>query len=276
MVLASGSEEVRELAAEIEARAPLPPHVDAQAAIGAVMCTLTERLTAGEAYELLDAVPDHVRPIFERCVLHREGTPADRFGRAELVERVAVHLGVTPTHGEAICRAVFGALQRRLPSDLIAHVGAQLPRGLRELWLEPTPTSPKVTDPGAARNEVLEAIARADLPPEVDPAQAFAAVMCTVCQRLSGGEVQDVYLGLPATLRPLVAQCVLHRGEHAETFDRDELLRRIAAHLGVTDAQAEPVARAVFEAVKTVLPDKEIADVTSQLPQDLRDLWAAS
>jgi uncharacterized protein (DUF2267 family) len=58
-------------------------------------------------------------------------------------------------------------------------------------------------------------------------------------------------------------------------FGDDELLRRVADHLGTDEERAEIVARAVFAAVKRVLPDDEIASVASQLPEPLLALWSA-
>jgi uncharacterized protein (DUF2267 family) len=129
---------------------------------------------------------------------------------------------------------------------------------------------------GVARQEVLAEIEeRAPLPKGITSADAFSAVMCTFAQRMSGGEARDVLLGLPDTLRPLVTQCLAHRGEPATPFDGPQFLKRLGEHLGTTALVAEQIARAVFAAVKRILPDKEVGDVASQLPWELRDLWVS-
>jgi uncharacterized protein (DUF2267 family) len=67
--------------------------------------------------------------------------------------------------------------------------------------------------------------------------------------------------------------CARHRGERGEVFDRAEFLRRVAAHLNVSVPQAEEISRAVFAAVRRRLPSKEVGDVASQLPRELKELW---
>jgi uncharacterized protein (DUF2267 family) len=259
----------------VEAHASLPRHISAGEAISAVMCALTERLTSGEAHELLEALPRSVRPLFARCDGHRGRRPVAKLDRAEFLDRVARHLAVTPAHAELVCAAVFEAVSDELPPKLADDVAHQLPRDLQELWLYPQPYtlgSPVLTQDDA--REVLDAIAtRVELPAETTPADAFAAVMCALCDRLSGGEARDVLLGLPLSVRPLIEHCVEHRAEPSAVFDRAQLLRRIGAHLGASDHVAIDIARAVFAAVKRVLPEKEVQDVASQLPADLVELW---
>jgi uncharacterized protein (DUF2267 family) len=74
-------------------------------------------------------------------------------------------------------------------------------------------------------------------------------------------------------LRAYVDSCVRYPLDQAEVFDRAEFLRRVAAHLHVTEPQAEAIARAVFPAVRRRLPSVEVHEVASQLPRDLKDLW---
>jgi uncharacterized protein (DUF2267 family) len=183
---------------------------------------------------------------------------------------------VTPAHAESICAAVFDALRVELPPKLLDDVAHQLPRDLQALWSSPrtigTGAAPLTKDD--ARREVFDEIEkRAQLPAGTSAADAFSAVMCVLCGRISGGEVRDVLLSLPTNLRPLVERCAAHRSEPAAVFDKQELLKRVAAHLGVATAAAESVARAVFAAVKRLLPEKEVRDVASQLPPELVELW---
>jgi uncharacterized protein (DUF2267 family) len=112
------------------------------------------------------------------------------------------------------------------------------------------------------------------LPPGVRGADAAAAVLCVLEQRLSGGEARD--LVVPERLRPGVQACARHRGERGEAFDYDEFLRRVAAHLDVSGPEAEEIARTVFAAVRRTLPVKQRQDVASQLPWDLEQLWRST
>jgi uncharacterized protein (DUF2267 family) len=261
---------------DIQLRAPLPAHVTPEAAVSAAMCALTERLTAGEAHDLLAALPSAVRPLFSRCVRHRHG-PVEKLDRAELVARVADHLGVTPVNAEAICRAVFQAVEERLSAEQARLVAHQLPRDLQELWRDTRPMGAPTESAEAARREIVGYVEEnAALPLGVVAPDAISAVMCIFSERLSGGEARDLVLGLPDTVRPLLERCLLHRGEPAARFDREQFLQRIADHMGTTLWHAEQIARAVFAGVKRFLPDKEARDISSQLPPDLRALWESA
>jgi len=100
--------------------------------------------------------------------------------------------------------------------------------------------------------------------------------MCALSERLSAGEVQDVLLSLPISIRALVDRCTLHRGEPGIVFGREGLVDRVAEHLAIEQADALPVISGVFATVKRILPWKEVNDITSQLPTDLRELWLAA
>jgi uncharacterized protein (DUF2267 family) len=261
---------------DVERGGPIPSTSSTEETARAVMCTLAERLTAGEAHEVLEHLPAAARPLFDRCMAHREGLPVERYDDAEFLRRVADHLGITPVHAEALSRAVFQAVHARLDAETIEHVAIQLPRGLKELWLGTRPVGSPTPPPDETRRAVLAEIEeQATLPPGVTGVGALAEVLCLLTQRLSGGEARDLVLTLPASLRALVATCMLHRDERPTVFDKETFLRRLADHFGVSSVQAEQVARVVLRALRRVLPPKEVRDAESQLPADLADLWAA-
>jgi uncharacterized protein (DUF2267 family) len=110
-----------------------------------------------------------------------------------------------------------------------------------------------------AANELLEDIARrASLPSGKDAKDALAAVMCSFGQHVSRGEARQVWSELPSPIRALL---------------EDELARRVGEHLGVSPDEALRTATAVLRAISAHLPPKEVLDVASQLPPDLRELW---
>jgi uncharacterized protein (DUF2267 family) len=266
----------RDFVRPIAARAPLPAHVTVEEAASFVTSTVAERLTRGGAHRLLYGLPAPVRVLFERDIERRQG-PASTLDRPALLALAADRFGVTPATAERICSAVLSVVREWLPPTVAEDVAAQLPADLKELWhATPEPAAgPSVSwEPEIARAQVFAAIEReGGLPKDVDVADAFMAVMCIFSQRISGGEARHVLLGLPNTLRPLVSTCMLHRDEPATVFDRDELLRRVATHLGGDTSDAERVVSAVFGAVKRCIPVKDVEDVASQLPPDLRELW---
>jgi uncharacterized protein (DUF2267 family) len=114
------------------------------------------------------------------------------------------------------------------------------------------------------------------LAPGMRGTDAAAAVLCVLAQRLSRGEARDLVAGLPESLRPRVQACARHRGERGEAFDYDEFRRRVAAHLDISEPDAEDTARAVFAAVRRTLPLKEQRDIIDQLPRDLEQLWRST
>lgn len=265
---------------EVARRAPVPAHVTVEATVAFVVSAVAERLTRGGAHVLFAALPSAIASLFEGGIEAREEQvgPRTDLDRAELISRTSDWLGVTPKDAERICSGVLGVVREWLPPPIAEHVAAQLPKDLQDLWFAP-PDREAVPAP-AWEPEVLQArifaeIERAGvLPRNIDVADAFMAVMCTFTQRLSGGEARHVLLGLPSSIRPIVTACMLHRSEIPDVFDREELMRRAADHLGTDAESAELVVRAVLRAVKECLPQKDLEDTATQLPHDLRTLWS--
>ncbi len=261
---------------DVTAHAPLPAHVPTVEAAVAVVSALLHRLTPGQAHRLVMALPEALRPTFDAALRarERERTIAT-FGRAELLADLGLRLSVTPATAEAIAAAVFEGVRASIAPDVAANVAAQLPHDLRDLWLGAhglAELERGETDL-EARDRFLEVLrSRGALPDGVPPDEAVAAVMCTFAQRLSGGEAGDLLLALPRTIRPLVMRCFRHP-ENAATFDAEQLVARVAEHLGTDAARARSIVGAVFDAVRSVIPADQIEDAASQLPADLRDLW---
>jgi uncharacterized protein (DUF2267 family) len=269
--------EAERLVRDVEDEGQFPVHVTGADALEAVTCVLGQRLSGGEAADVLESLPERARP--PRCERHRAQRP-DRFGRESFIERVGAHLKATNEEAEAIARAVFAVLPRWLPRKEVADVASQLPADLRELWEAPlrvpSVMAPLVSPAPADRlsEAILEEVrASRTLPDNVTASDAVAAGLCTLCQRLSRAEARELLMDLPPGLRPLIERCALHRAEDGEGFGRDEMIGRIARRLNVPPERAEAIARAVFTAVERALPPKEIHDVASELPRDMQALW---
>jgi uncharacterized protein (DUF2267 family) len=267
----------RRIEREVERRAPVLPLMNLDDAISAVMCTLTERLTAGEDHRLLDALPLSIQPWFERCVRHRDRQVVEKLDRAEFLDRIAHHLGITPAHAEALCTGVFAAIRAEIPPKLVEDIATQLPHGIEELWLSEIARRPVSTATRDAARESFERDVETGLPrlEDIPVANTISAVMSALFERLSGGEARALFLSLPESVRPLVDSTLLDRSEAAERFDIEEFVARIAGDLACSRSDAEAIARTVFRAVHRVIPRKQIEDVASQLPPRVRELWLA-
>lgn len=112
--------------------------------------------------------------------------------------------------------------------------------------------------------------------PHVDAHDALTAVTCTLTARLSGGEARDLLGSLPLSIRDSVKVCERHAGEPGAAFGRDEFLRRVAEHTHASERDAERITVAVFRALRARLPVPDAADVDTQLPKDLKELWRAA
>lgn len=259
----------------IEERADLPRDLPPRTAATLTICTLAERLTPGQAQHLFDALPPEIQPLFASCRVPY-GRPVSKLDDATFLDALAGRLGVTPAHAELIADTVFRAVRTLLPAAVIDHVAVQLPRDLSDLWLGrraifAAPTTSFDTAQWELLTDISDAV---PLPIGVQPEDALAAVMCTFSSRLSGGEVRDLLLALPAQVRPLVEHCMLTRDERPGVLrDRHDIVMHVADELATSPELAEQIIAAVLTAVKRLIPIKEQGDIASQLPRDLRTLW---
>jgi uncharacterized protein (DUF2267 family) len=120
----------------IEQSRVLPSSISVLDAVSAVLCTLSQRVTAGEARDFVAAMPPDLEALLAPCVLHRDERP-ETFGRVEFLRRVADHLRIEPVQAEALARAVFAAMNEELPRGQIDDVESQLPPDLKDLWRPP-------------------------------------------------------------------------------------------------------------------------------------------
>ena len=100
-----------------------------------------------------------------------------------------------------VLSVVLHKLRDRLPLDLAAHLGAQLPllvRGVYYDQFEPARLPSDCATPGAFRAEVEQWLA--DTRP-VDPDEAIAAVFGVLDRHLSEGQLAKVRAALPKGLR---------------------------------------------------------------------------
>jgi uncharacterized protein (DUF2267 family) len=280
----SAGDEPDDLFRQVEQEVTLPGHVTGEDAVSAVMCVLTQRISGGEARDVAESLPGRARRLLQRCPRHHLERP-DVFGLAGFIERVGRHLKVSNGEAEAVTRAVFAVARQWLPPKEVADIASQLPSDLRALWASPAdlplitvppPDADRRTPPNELAMKVLADVHRSGVvPPGKTEQDVISAVLCVLSQRLSGGEARHLLVTLPPALQPLVQKCALHP-ERGEKFGLGEFLERVAQHLGIKPEEADSLVRTVFTAVAAAIKPKEVRDIASQLPIDLKRVWTAS
>jgi uncharacterized protein (DUF2267 family) len=231
-------------------------------AIRATLETLAERLSKGEARDLLAQLPAEMKPW-----IYTE-TDIDPFDYDEFLRRVAEREGVDVETAERHARDVFYALGLAVTSDEIADLAAELPHDF----------APVVTEATKERLDIMPAdefVRRVAERAGLDEQQAWRAIdaaLETLAERIAGGEVEDLISQVPVRLHPPLKR---HLGP-ATKMSVDRFLQLIAEREGVPVDQARAHAHAVFTTLREAIQDKEFFDVTVQLPNDYWPLFVKS
>ncbi|MEU0548362.1 DUF2267 domain-containing protein [Micromonospora sp. NPDC005979] len=120
---------------KVAARAGIPP-AEARPLTEAVLRTLTERLSGGEATALAPHVADELGPL-----LVKAAEPPETFGYDEFLRRVADRAGTDRAGAERGVRAVLETMHRVVGHREFSDALAQLPADLRAL-AQPLPHGP--------------------------------------------------------------------------------------------------------------------------------------
>jgi uncharacterized protein (DUF2267 family) len=227
-------------------------------AIAATLATLAERLDRGEARDLAGEMPPELAPWLAT------NTPAARFGADEFIRRVAEREGVDAATAERDARAVFTALGHAVSPGELADVAAELPNEFAALL----PRGPWVERLTA--DEFAERVARRAQLHRERAMRAAEAVVETLAERISGGEVEDLEARLPLELHPALERGRAASGDHAPSMPLQSFLARVAEREGVPPAEALVHARAVLAALREAVGDEEFLDVISELPADYK------
>ena len=227
-------------------------------AIAATLATLAERIDPGEARDLAAEVPP------ELAAWLATNTPAARFGVDEFIRRVAEREGVDAATAERDARAVFTALGYAVSPGELADVAAELPNEFAGLL----PRGSWVEQPTA--DEFAERVARRTGLDREPAMRAAEAVVETLAERISGGEVEDLEARLPLELHPALERGRAASGDRARTMPLRSFLSRVAEREGVPPAEALVHARAVLATLRETVGDEEFLDVMSELPADYK------
>jgi uncharacterized protein (DUF2267 family) len=229
---------------------------DAERATRATLETLAERLSAGEARDLAAELPPEIAPWIATT------GNAQAFDVDEFLRRVAEREGVDLEAAERHARAVFDALGRTVSAGEIDDMVAELPKDFEPLIREAEGQFVHVLPAEVILQRIADR-AGLHLP---DARRAADAVLATLAERISGGEVADLIPRLPAELHaPLRAGDAESHGA-ARRMPLEEFVRRVAEREGVTPAEAFEHARAVFATLREAVGEDEFLDVSAQLP----------
>jgi uncharacterized protein (DUF2267 family) len=234
---------------------------DAVSASHAVLQTLAERIAPGEARDLAALLPPELAPWVATTA------PAEGFDADEFVRRVAEREGADVPTAERHAEVVFAALAAAVGDKELTDVAAELSSDYDRLL-------PRGRVRHADSERFLRRVAeRGALPvDDLDPARRAAeAVLETLAERISGGEVDDLLARLPIELHPALKRGRKRNDGKARAMALDEFLRLVAEREGATPDQARDHARAVLRTLREAVDDDEFFDVTAQLGRDYVD-----
>lgn len=238
---------------------------EARRAIRATLATLGERISRGEARDLGSELPPRAG-----AWLHADGDP-QRFGADEFVRRVAARMGTDPGTAARLARAVLGVVGRAVDRRELLDLRSELPHDIESDLLPEGRLDEVRVRP--ADDLLGRVAARAGLDPE-RARRATEAVLETLAERISGGEVDDLERRLPPELRGALERGREGRDGAARKMSLDDFLRRVGEREGATLPEARAHARAVLQAVREAVGDSEFADLRAELPSNFVRLFA--
>lgn len=236
---------------------------EAERAARAVLETLGERSSLGQAQDLAGDLPEEMRPW-----LLDHPPDAEGFDAREFVRRVAEREDTDLETAERHSRAVFVALARLVRGDEIADLLSELPKDYERLLGQAVGGSRDASGAEVLpHEEFLERVSRRIGTDRTGAQRATEAVLETLAERIAGGEVDDLAAELPPELRPALELGKAHSGGKARKMSLDEFVERVSRREGVPVEDALDHARAVFATLREALSGDEFSDVLAELPR---------
>jgi uncharacterized protein (DUF2267 family) len=243
---------------------------EAERAVQATLRTLAERLSGGEVADIARQLPEQARRWLT------DGDKAEAFDLDEFLRRVADREGVPESQAEDHARLVFAALGRTITPDELADMASELPKSFAELVdaarRQPVPEARDFE--GISAVAFANRVARYAKLSRPEAVRATRAVLETLGERISGGQVRDLAALLPRDLTEPLEVGNSRSHDAARPLSLDEFVLRVAQREGVTFDEAREHARAVFASLREAIPDKEFRDTAAQLPKDYAVLMA--
>jgi len=110
----------------------------AELATEAVLQTLHDRLTEGQAEHIASHLPKELKALWSRGLTDKlvaMWRGPEKMTKSEFLKRVQHRAHLQDTgKSEDLTQGVFKALKKQLPAKDADNVGGQLPRDLKDLW----------------------------------------------------------------------------------------------------------------------------------------------
>jgi uncharacterized protein (DUF2267 family) len=228
------------------------------------------RITAGEAEDLAERLPDQLRPCITPV------SPTEKFHVEELIGSIAAELGLDPAEAEERVRGVLAALWRAVGPDEYEDLRSELPKDFYPLFDAAVAAAPPEGEPPFAGNltyeQLLARVAERAGASRERAERAAQAVLEMLGLRLSAGQAEDLLPLLPVELRPAVRRGAARSRGGAVPLSPDVFVHDVAERAGVTRAEAQKDVRAVFAVLREAVGEKEYHDTVAQLPGEYRPL----
>jgi uncharacterized protein (DUF2267 family) len=228
----------------------------------AVLRTLSERITGGEAEDIAAFLPTELRPW-----LTSAPEAAEAFDRGEFVRRVAEREGTDPAAAEEHSRAIFQVLGYAVAPGELRDMAAQLPRELED-WVEAAGVGRRQA---LTQDDFVGRVAEVLATDRETARRATEAVLQTLSERISPGEVDDLEDELPGDLHGALERGLIE-SRAARKMSEQEFVARVAELEGTSPDDAERHAHAVFQVLREALSNREFSDVAAQLSEDYAPL----
>lgn len=246
----------QQLLSLVAREAQVDPSV-AEKAVEAVLTTLSERLTPGEAGDIADRLPESWRRWIQ------PHAPRQLYSAQQFLQQVAAREGVDEQTAQSHARAVFYALSRALTADEFQDMVSELPKEYRALYAQGYHPPEQVLSYAEWLSRVAD---RAGIDRE-RAYRASRAVLEVLAERIAGGEADDLTKEVPAEfVEPLVLGKMRTHGV-AHRMNLEEFVRRVALLEGVDEQEALRHARAVLSTLRDSVTQKEFRDLASELPR---------